>query len=619
MCGIAGIVTLDGRPADPEAVRRMTRRLAHRGPDGEGVAVFGPAAIGNRRLAILDLSDAGTQPMTDASGRYTITFNGEIYNYLELRTELESLGSRFRSASDTEVLLEGFARWGTAVLPRLNGMFAFAVWDQAERTLFAARDRFGERPFYFEMRAGREFRFASEIKALAPPGSGAGRPRPEMIFRFLAYGHAGDRSATFFAGIDQLPAAHCLTLRGNALSVSPYWSLPDRTLSTLGGDEAAEALRALVADSVRLRLRSDVPVGTSLSGGLDSSVVVAEVARQFRAADSTETQAAFSACFPGTPVDESRYVQSVVAATGVTSHCVYPTADALAAELPDLVAAQDEPIGGPSVFAQWKVMQLARSNSVTVLLDGQGADEVFGGYPFFFGDLWFSLLARGRVAEFARDRAAYDAVHGRGAARGLLLPAGRQRLRAAVHDVAPDVPWLTPDFGRAGAVPPPRPARSLRESLRHAQVDRMLPHLLRYADRNSMAFSREVRLPFLDHRLVEFVDALPDEMKLRGGVTKLVLRQAAAALVPAEVTGRRDKIGFAVPVVDWMRGPLREIVQDVLGSAAIKERGVFAPGAVAATLRNFLAGDDGESSSLWRLFAAELWMRAYVGGGQAPA
>ena len=613
MCGIAGIVTLDGRTADPETVRRMTRRLAHRGPDGEGVVADGTAVLGNRRLAVIDLSAAGTQPMRDASGRYTITFNGEVYNYVELRDDLVALGARFRSTSDTEVLLEGFVRWGPGVVPRLNGMFAFAIWDSRDRTLFAARDRFGERPFYFQVDEGREFRFASEIKALVPPGGGSGRLRPDMLYRFLAYGHAGDPAATFFADVHQLPAAHTLTVRGEAVSVVRYWTLPAAPPAASPGD-AAERVHALLADSVRLRLRSDVPVGTSLSGGLDSSVIVTEVARQL----DGRKPAAFSACFPGTPIDESRYVDSVVASAGLTSHRTFPAGESLDDELSDLTIAQDEPIGGPSVFAQWKVMQLARSRGVTVLLDGQGADEVFAGYPFFFGDYWFSLLRRGRMTALVKDTSGYDAVHGPGAARRIFTPAARQRLRAAIRKGPPTVPWLSGDFTRAAAVPPPSPAPTLRASLRHAQTDRMLPHLLRYADRNSMAFSREVRLPFLDHRLVELVDGLPDEAKLHRGITKRVLREAAAH-VPADVLDRREKIGFAVPAVDWMRGPLRARIQDVLSSKRMQERGIFDAAAITASTHGFFAGDDTGAADLWRLLAAESWMRAFLDAGGAAA
>jgi len=635
MCGIAGAGALDGRAPDADGVRAMTAALAHRGPDGEGLEVLGPAVLGHRRLAIIDLSRAGRQPMADASGRYTVVFNGEIYNYLELRSELEAAGVGFRSRSDTEVLLEACARWGHAAVERFNGMFAFAIWDVRERTLFLARDRFGEKPLFYRHRPGREFRFASEAKALVPPGSGAGRARPEVLFRFLAYGHAGTTAETFFEGVEQVPPGHTLTLTDGEIALRRYWALPEGTDGAAKGgphhssDETGsiEQLAALLEDAVRIRLRSDVPVGTSLSGGIDSSTVASLVARlraKGEGGGAAQRQAGFSACFPGSPVDESRWIDVVAGAAGIESHRVVPTAEGFLEDFPRVVLAQEEPVGGPSIYAQWKVMELARSEGVTVLLDGQGADEVFAGYHFFYGDLWWSGLRAGRVGEVRRGMREFDAGHGKGAARRILMPALRSRaprwLRAAKG--GPSFPWLARDFVRAAARPlPPRPG-DLRASLRESQGARMLPHLLRHADRNSMAFSREVRLPFLDHRVVEFVDALPDGMKLRGPVTKWVLRETIRGLVPEEVRARRDKIAFAVPFRSWMRGTLLPAVRETLGSRSFRERGVFDAAGVAGLLRRFEEGDEATADTLWHLFAAEHWMRAFCdgkAGGASPA
>jgi asparagine synthase (glutamine-hydrolysing) len=619
MCGIAGMTALGPGPPDEGLVRGMMAALAHRGPDGEGFYQSGPTVLGHRRLAILDLTPAAAQPMVDGSGRYTIVYNGEIYNYVELRAELEKEGVRFRSRSDTEVLLEGYARWGPEVLPRLNGMFAFAVWDAKDRVLFLARDRFGEKPLFYRYEPGRDFRFASELKALVPPGAGKGRPDEHALFRFLAFGYAGTTEGTFFEGIRQVPPAHGMTLRDGRLEVRSYWSLPGRTLAPEGGEQAwVERVAALLEDSVRIRLRSDVPVGTSLSGGIDSSSIVGIVGRLLKAgrAEETTRRATFSAAFPGTSVDETRYADLAATAAGAEAHRIQPGGDECLRDLPRLIEVQDVPLSGPSVYAQWRVMGLARDHGVVVLLDGQGADELFAGYHFFFQDLWWSLLRTGRVSALQSEMKAYDADHGAGKARRLLHAALRARSPRWLRILkgGPDLPWLSKDFVRRAFRPLPPCPSGLRESLRECQGWRMLPHLLRYADRNSMAFSREVRLPFLDHRLVEFVDAMPDSSKLRGGTTKWALREAIRGVVPEEIRTRKDKIGFAVPFLEWMRGSLDGGIREILESRRFRERGIFDVPFLRGARELMLAGEDRWADVLWNVLVAELWMRAFVDG-----
>jgi asparagine synthase (glutamine-hydrolysing) len=618
MCGLAGVVALDGGPPDVAGVRAMTQALAHRGPDGSGSFADGPAAFGHRRLSIVDLTDAGRQPMTDRSGRFTLVYNGEIYNHVELRRALESEGVTFRSRCDTEVLVEGYARRGEAILGALNGMFAFAIWDAKERELFAARDRFGEKPFYYRFVPGREFRFASEIKALAPPGAGAARPREEALFRFLAYGHAGAERGTFFEGIEQLPAAHSLRVRDGGLACRRYWSLPEPPV-TLVPPDAVERVAALFSDSVTLRLRSDVPVGTSLSGGIDSSAVAASVARALRSGQGGGVgtrQASFSSCLPGTPEDETGWIDVIGREMAVESHRVEPTGEGFLHDLPRLVEAQEEPFGGPSIYAQWKVMHLAKEAGVTVLLDGQGADEVFAGYHFFFQDYWWSLLRSGAIARLRAEMRRYDRAHGGGRARRLLVASLRARSPRLIRLArgGPRVPWLTVDFARRGGDAIPSSPPDLRRSLRDSQSRRMLPHLLRHADRNSMAASREVRLPFLDHRLVEAVDALPDDMKLRGGTTKWVLREAITGLIPESIRTRTDKIGFAVPTLRWLRGPCAAALRDTLLSQRTVERGILDTERIERDLDRFQEGDDRPAQILWNCWMTELWLRAFIDG-----
>ena len=622
MCGLAGIVALDGRSPDRGRVRAMADALAHRGPDGEGFYDEGPAAFGHRRLAVIDLSEDGRQPMTDTTARFTVVYNGEIYNHVELRRRLEAEGARFRSRCDTEVVVEGYARWGEGVLDELNGMFAFAIWDARERSLFAARDRFGEKPFYFRHVPGREFLFASEIKALLVPGCGDARPRADALFRFLAYGHAGSDRSSFFEGIDQLPAAHSLRLHNGAVRIRPYWALTTSPLPRVTPDDAVERVRALFSDSVSLRLRSDVPVGTSLSGGVDSTAVAASVAqalRSGRGGGAGSRQATFSSCLPGSPEDETGWIDIVASEMGVESHRVEPTAEGFLNDLPRLVETQEEPFGGPSIYAQWKVMRLAREAGVVVLLDGQGADEVFAGYHFFFQDYWWDLLRSGSLARLRSETRAYDRTHGGGRARRLLAAAVRARSPRIARRLrgGPRLPWLHRDFARRGGDAIPRRPGDLRGSLRESLQTRMLPHLLRHADRNSMAASREVRLPFLDHRIVEAADALPDDMKLRGGVTKWILREAIRGVVPESIRTRTDKIGFAVPTLRWLRGPCAGPLRETLLSQRTAERGVLNPSWLQGALDRFQAGDDTPSQVLWNCWMAETWLRAFVDGSAA--
>jgi asparagine synthase (glutamine-hydrolysing) len=564
--------------------------------------------------------------MADASGRWVVTYNGEIYNYLELREELEAAGVRFRSHSDTEVLLEACARWGPAAVERFNGMFSFALWDRKERTLFAARDRFGEKPFFYRLTPGREFRFASEIKALFLEGDPPPRPRLAILHRFLAHDRYWQRlDETFYEGIALLPPAHTLLLRDGRLEVRRYWGLPEEPAAP-GGTEGEQVARVrdLLEDSVRIRMRSDVPLGTCLSGGLDSSTVVAMVSRLLaRGADpgSSPRRATFSACFPDNPADETPFIDDVVAATGVETHRTFPSPEGMVEDLPRLMHALDEPFSGPPIYAEWKVFELAKKRGVTVLLNGQGGDEVFAGYHFFFGDLWWSLLRQGRLAALRREMKEYDALHGAGAARRILRPALRERVPRWARRLrgGGGVLWLTEEFRRTTAEGAPPPPSGLRTSLRESQYLRMLPHLLRQGDRIGMAFSREARLPFLDHRLVEFLHSLPDPMKLRGGTTKWALREAIRGLVPESVRNRHDKVGFAVPKAAWLRGALHEVLNDTLLSKRVEERGIFEPKWIRFNLDRLDRGDDMAAGPLWKAFLGETWLRVCIDarGGSA--
>jgi asparagine synthase (glutamine-hydrolysing) len=461
---------------------------------------------------------------------------------------------------------------------------------------------------------GREFRFASELKALRE--GGPWRPNAGMLARFLAYRQTGAREETFLEGVLQVPPATLLEVSARGVAARPYWSLPEAP-EPPPGDAAAHAarVRELLEDSVALRMRSDVPVGSCLSGGLDSATIVSLVAGEGRRTGAAARRA-FTATFPGVPGDETPWAAASAEHAAAEWHRTAPTPAGLLDDLDRLVRAQDEPFSGPSIYAEWKVMELAREHATTVLLNGQGGDEVFAGYHFFFGDLWWSLLRRGSLPTLRREMKAHAAVHGPGSAKAILLPALRSRAAGPVHALrgGPRVPWMARDLAASLAARAPSRPPDLRASLRESRSFRMLPHLLRQTDRSSMAFSREVRLPFLDHRLVEYADALPDAEHLEGGTTKRALREAIRGLVPEAVRTRRDKLGFALPMARWMREGLADALRDAVAGRTARERGLVDPAGAGRALDAFLAGDDAQAVPVWNCFLAERWMRACVDG-----
>ena len=646
MCAIAGIYSAAGRPVDLQMLEAMVRVQAHRGPDGEGYVLLDPSArekplaitgpgtppaggryalgLGHRRLAIVDLSPLGHQPMATDDGRSWVTYNGEIYNHIELREELRAKGHRFRSSSDTEVLLAAYQEWGEACVTRFNGMFAFAIWDGGRRRLFCARDRLGVKPFYYAW-DGARFAFASEIKGLLPV---LGRPSPNQraVFDYLEGACLDHSEDTFFEGIRQLPPAHTLIVEDDRLTMTRYWGLPEfaegERLSSL---EAAERFRHLFRDAVRLRLRSDVPIGTCLSGGLDSSSIVC-VANELIFANHAvpreligARQKTFSSCFEDPAYDERQFIRPVVERTGAEAHYTFPDPKELADSVSQLVWQQDEPFGSTSIFAQWNVMRLAAQHGVKVLLDGQGADELLAGYHGFFGAFFADLAARRRWLGLLRELAAYRRLHGpipkyvfANLARAF-LPSPLVRLVRS--RMTGSVDWIAPEFRRQWGPTPAAP--SLAGSHLHRMQHQLLTWsglraLLHYEDRNSMAFGIETRLPFLDYRLVEFVYGLGPELKIRNGWTKAVLREALDRVLPSEVCWRADKMGFVTPEDIWFRTSLREMTRDILSDSRTRARGYLN---VEAALKEFEAHEAGRkniSFTIWRWLNLELWCRRFL-------
>lgn len=612
MCGLWASVGI-------AAGRAVIGAVAHRGPDGEGweehATAAGPLLLGHRRLAIIDTSTAGAQPMASADGGCRVVYNGEIYNHLELRAELEGRGHVFRTRTDTEVLLAAWAEWGEACLSRFNGMFAFVLWDAARNLLFAARDRFGVKPLYVWQAPSGGLALASEIKQFAAVPGFAARLNPGAAYDFLAWGVFDHSAQTLFQGLRQLRGGECCVVRLEQsaqppLTIRRWYGLPKSGGVRLSGAEATGRFRALMEDSVRLRLRSDVPVGACLSGGLDSSSIVC-----LAAAGLSAPLVTVSACYDDRVIDERPFMDVVNKAVSTRPVQVFPDG----ADLPDLLARlvyhQDGPFGSTSVFAQWRVFEAARREGVPVMLDGQGADEQLAGYHPAFTAYHAGLLRRGRLATLARELAAQRRRHGTSAswqaavlARALLPESGRQALRRLRGVGRPS--WLDAGFGGGGHVPLPATA-SLERLMESQMGETSLPMLLHYEDRNSMAHGVESRLPFLDYRLVELAVGLGADHKIVDGETKWLLRRAMEGILPAEIANRQDKIGFATPEKTWLAGPARAMVEDLVEEALRRFPGIFAAGPLRRLVSEMLDGGRAFDFTLWRIISFAAWGRVF--------
>jgi asparagine synthase (glutamine-hydrolysing) len=579
MCGITGII-IANQPSETVktsegllCIERMTDRIAHRGPDGKGRWGNEPGNVflGHRRLSVIDLSEAAAQPM-HLNNRYTIVHNGEIYNHVELRKTLQQAGYAFRTQSDTEVILAAYDCWKDRCLQQFEGMFAFAIWDEKEQLLFAARDRFGEKPFFYYEDA-EHFLFASEMKALWAAGVEK-KTDEKMLLNYLTLGHVQnsmDKDQTFFENICSLPPSHFLKLSrfGFKLKTEKYWNINREIRINIPAAEALEKFNELFVNSVTKRLRSDVAVGSSLSGGLDSSSIVFylnELRNKRPETASTGPLKTFSAVFPGFEKDESLFIRSVVERSGIENHQVTPTADGLISCFEKLCYHQEEPFQSSGVYAQYKVFELAGQQGVKVLLDGQGADEVLAGYPRYIHWYLQEVLSRHKVGATQKERKALRKNHQefRWNIRNMLaafLPAHAaiQLEKAEFHKTfhQPDIgrDFLRSVTGREWEGIHKPIVTKLNDILYFNTLEMGLEELLRFADRNSMSQGIETRLPFLDHRLVEFIFSLPAQYKIHEGRTKWLLRQAMNKKLPDEIVWRTDKTGFEPPQQQWMKDP----------------------------------------------------------------
>lgn len=588
MCGIAGMFSLDGSAGLRDSIQRMTDIMEHRGPDDSGTLVDGPFALGFRRLSILDLEPTGHQPMTSLDGSCTIIFNGEIYNYVELREKLIAKGYRFRSTGDTEVLLNAYCEWGEECLSMLNGMWAFLIYDRRRRILFGSRDRFGIKPMFI-YRDSRTVLFASEIKCIRASGLYRTEINWPVAADFFARHMLDHTEDTFFSGIRHIVAGSYFTLSVDGrMDVRRFWSLPD-----VSEKDQASVIRDyadLFEDSVRLHKRSDVPLGVFLSGGIDSTSIICSLARirdkELPPGGAAKLKA-FSFMDPS--FDETTFIADTIRQTSAELERVDYSAQEVWDDLPKVLWYHDEPVHSTTALIGFRLSKTAASHGIKVILNGQGADESAAGYERYFKGYWQSVLSELGFSALWREVSAFSSARP-GKRSSLIARIVARRLgaqayrigwynRFRVHrafDREIGHPWFSRDFLSCLSARHARDVDSiyLDQMLRRSMSVSPLPLYLRIEDRNAMANSVEIRVPFLDYRLVELLFRSPGHFKMNGPYNKYIIRQAMSDRIPNSVSNRHDKMGFPSPADTWM-ADLERNVRDVLNSRLASEIGIF--------------------------------------------
>lgn len=643
MCGISGAYSLKRHDTFVSSFVRATNRVDYRGPDGYGMAYFGKdetgfhplpllqdiqdgneiigvnLALGHRRLAIIDLSSNGAQPMPNSEQSVWITFNGEIYNYIELREELKSFGHHFRSESDTEVILAAYAEWGEECVNRFNGIWAFAIVDLNRQTLFCSRDRLGVKPFHY-YHDGNHFVFGSEIKQLLCYPFVPRQVNERAVYEYLLFGAVDYNEETFFTSIYKLLQGCNLKvdLRDGSVAIRQYYQPRLEKNLQITYKEAAGEFRRLLTDSVRLQLRSDVEVGSCLSGGLDSSSIVCLMRDALLVAGKADIQRTFSSHFEEEEANELEYMNAVIDATGVQADFVYPTGDDLLGDLRKMVWHQEEPFGSTSIFAQWAIFKHVHQQGVKVMLDGQGADEMLAGYVGLYPYYFKQLSTKKQRFSYYAETLQYAKLHKR-----VWPPLENIRLWKGIsRGVKPDfrfrTDWLNQDFAslhaeesiyqKTNRIEYFNSDDHLENILYQMTFINNLQSLLRHEDRNSMAFSVEGRVPFLDHRLVEFVFSLPSDFKIRGGYTKRVLRDGMKGILPDKIRWRVKKLGFATPERKWQQTFLKPLIETTISETRLRK---YILPKQALDYYHSLSIANVTDFAPWRWLNISLWMDEY--------
>ena len=664
MCGIFGII--QPQPFSGNELTSISRTMRHRGPDDEGYVIVtknerhifgsddtpanvyesdinysprkkletgwmsasGGVALGHRRLSIVDLSPAGHQPMSYKE-RYWIVYNGEIYNYIELRETLRTLGHKFSSDCDTEVILAAYAEWGHECLARFNGMWGLAIADLQRGSLFVARDRFGVKPLYFWVEGSR-FVFASEIKGFAAIQGWSAKANEFRLMEFLFWNASDHTKETMFDGVNQLPAGHFLILDFRAVMAGQLGSFPTPirtnawyTLPGPGSQSSADPIRefrSILEDSVRLRLRADVPVGSCLSGGLDSSTIVCLMRAELDRLGISGTLRTITARSLDGKFEEGAFAQMVIDATSAVSHFTTPVPDDLFASLDKLTWHQDEPFASTSIFAQWCVFKEAKHNGVTVMLDGQGADEALCGYRGFIGAYLAGLVRNGSLTSWFSETKAINKEIGFSYLRSLgytlayLSPSNRGFIGRFDSREEADRSWVAAPYKSYISSDPISNLGGRSTSVYGMSVGQItatnLPRLLHWEDRNSMAFSIEARVPFLDYRVVEICLRMPDVFKIGGGIQKSILRRSMRNIVPDPVLDRRDKMGFLTAEPFWMlRDAPDSFRRELTNAVAILAK--FVSPAILSRFEEVLSGKRAFDGRYWRIISAGRWAKLF--------
>lgn len=602
----------------------MMQRIKHRGPDDDGLLLEDQIGLGFVRLSILDLSHLGHQPMFDDSGRFVIIHNGEVYNYLELREELKKVGFSFKSNTDTEVILKSYIHWGELCLDKFNGMWAFAIYDREKKELFISRDRYGIKPLYYYLDQQR-FIFASEIPAILEILNQKPDPNYQAIFDYLVFNRTDHTQDTFFKQIKKLQHGHCLKVTSDDFKITnkngweklssrvyiKKWYDLRKRIEQAKGFQSPEEFRETFSSAVGLRLRSDVPVGVCLSGGLDSSSIVSILLHDFQKKDINT----FSAVYPkGQFGDESEFIQEYRPHIK-NMHFITPSADTLLNDLDSFIKAHGEPVPSTSPYAQFKVMELAKDH-VKVTLDGQGADEQLAGYHYFYGLFFKDLLRKMRLVKLSSEIVHYvinhHSLYGLKTFLYFLLSKElRTKLRVAEKGYLSNQFWQ--EFASHNTI-----AGTLYGSisLKEALLDHFeykLEHLLKWEDRNSMWFSLEARVTFLDYRLVENTLSMDGTHKINKGMTKFILREATKGILPEKIRRRKDKIGFGTPQDEWFRTTgFKTFIIDLLNSSEFQKRKIIDNKKALQLYDQHLQGKINIAKEIWKWIHLELWMKNFL-------
>lgn len=605
MCGITGKINFDNSLVQEKNIRLMMQKIKHRGPNDEGVFIEENIGLGFVRLSILDLSPAGHQPMHSHNDKYVIIFNGEVYNYIEIREELSS-EYNFKTQTDTEVVLAAYQKWGSKCLDRFNGMFAFVIYNKVNKELFGARDRFGIKPFYY-YKDQNSLLFSSEIKSILPLITA--EANDSIICDFLMYNRTDHTNETFFKNILKIPHGSCFTLKNNELKVKKWYSLKDKLTKTKA--ITPEQYRELFKESLKLRLRADVPIGVTLSGGIDSSSVVSSLVKDFGINDLNT----FSAIFKkNDAIDESKFINEFKSML-CNMHYISPDEKSFMNDMKQFINAHTEPVPDASPYIQFKVMELA-SKKVTVTIDGQGADEQLAGYHNFFSIYHLELLRKLKFLTFASEITNYFKKHKNPIVLGYLvfymLPIFFQNKFGKNFFPSIKKDFIKNNSGKNNVLKNLYKPKNLNHSLIQ-HFENKLEHLLKWEDLNSMHFSIESRVPFLDHRLVEATLNTPSNQKIYKGETKHILREAMKDILPEKITLRKDKKGFESPQAKWYRTQnYQKYIYNIINSNIFKNRGYFNADIAAKQFENHLSKKSDNSVEIWKWINLELWFREYI-------